>query len=84
MENDSIINTVHTINRDCVYKKDIQAEKKSSFCLRVSFVNPRQGGLNMFPVLFGMMQQQALESSPPPLSHGNISSHPYKKRDREG
>lgn len=29
--------------------------------------------------LFGMMKQRSLESSPPQLSHGNITTHPLKR-----
>lgn len=29
--------------------------------------------------LFGVMKQHLLESSPPQLSHGNITTHPLKR-----
>lgn len=62
----------------------VKKEKKKSFCQRVSPVNPRLRWSGHVPCFIGMMRQQSLEISPPPLSHGNISTHPWRKSVREG
>lgn len=62
----------------------VKKEKKKSFCQRVSPVNPRLRWSGHVPCFIGMMRQQPLEISPPPLSHGNISTHPWRKSVREG